>query len=217
MADLESSVETLIGLSELEKEVGATVEELRKSSSQQREVLKQFSDGATLQGQATAQMLSGAAHLDTTTEGSTQKIKTVLADVQHTVDDRLKTVQETVVKGANAIEQRNLQHYTDLNGLVRIKLDEQKAEIKQFIEHERGQIRDIVTAVVHNMEKRLNQSIDEKTDTITAHIEQSENRLNGIINQQIQQTQRHRQTVVVFGVLLVVIGLVGLARLFQLI
>ncbi len=133
------------------------------------------------------------------------------------VNDRLKTVRETVVRGANAIEQRNLQHYTDLNGLVRIKLDEQKAEIKQFIEHERGQVQNIVITVVQNTEKRITQSISGQTDTIVAQIEQSENRLNDSINQQIQETQIHRQTVLVFGVLLAVEGLVGLARLFQLI
>ena len=61
-----------------------------------------------------------------------------------------------------AIRQENLQQYSDLESLLRLKLGESKNEIKQLIEYERTKVRELVeeqTKLSAARIDRLNQDI----------------------------------------------------------
>ena len=202
MSDLIGVIETIKDLKnrqdELLQEFKGAADEVKKASYQL--TVSRQSILATVD-----KLARSAEQVETTAEEATQHIRDALAKLRDKVDiklkavedtltTQLKTVDDTLTTGLDGIKRENRQHYSDLETLVRLKLDENKADIKQFIEHERGQIATLIDTRSQAVEGFIVAKTDEKITQL-------------VKNQQSMQT-----TLWVLGVLLVVV----LAKLFDL-
>jgi hypothetical protein len=98
------------------------------------------------------------------------------------------------------LRKENKEFYRELEGTIKIKLDDNKAQIKQLIESERIRIKEIFEHEFHITTKELKSHIDNQFKDI---------------NEQLKQSQKSiRNTLLILGIITIVISLVILIKQF---
>ena len=191
MSDLIGVIETINELKEHQESLLMGFESAKKEIG---EAASQFTQSKDEVIGAAERLKSSGVQLEKTATATAQRVTDSLVELQHKVDTRLKAIQDALDSGMAAVKRENREQYTDLEKLVRLKLDENKADVKQFIEHERGQIATLIDTRSQAVENFIVVKTDEKIVQL-------------IKNQQSMQT-----TLWILGSLLVVV----LAKLFGL-
>ena len=191
MSDLIGVIETINELKEHQESLLTGFESAKKEIG---EAASQFTQSKDEVIGAAERLKSSGVQLEKTATATAQRVTDSLVELQHKVDTRLKAIQDALDSGMAAVKRENREQYTDLEKLVRLKLDENKADVKQFIEHERGQIATLIDTRSQAVENFIVVKTDEKIVQL-------------IKNQQSMQT-----TLWILGSLLVVV----LAKLFGL-
>ena len=170
MDNLEESsdrMSDLIGVVEMIKDLKTKQDDLLTgfdvAKEEINEAAKDLGESKTEVIGAVERLRSGSVQLEKTATATSQRVTDSLAELQRKVDIRLKTTQDALDTGMGSVKSENRQYYTDLETLVRLKLDENKAEIKQFIEHERGQISAIIETRLQQAEARIRADTEKRT------------------------------------------------------
>lgn len=93
---------------------------------------------------AQSELLTGLAATRTTTDTGLKTINQALADGLDIGHRGLLTSLNQQADQLRTMQQDNRQFYADFEKLLRIKLGESTSEMRQLIEHERGQIKSLI-------------------------------------------------------------------------
>ena len=87
-----------------------------------------------------------------------------LADINQSIDNSLASIGKLVEEKTDLIRKENKEFYRDLENTIKLKLNDNKSEIKQLIENERNQIKQIFELEFAKNTKELRQVIENATD-----------------------------------------------------
>ncbi len=82
---------------------------------------------------------------------------------QEKIDNYLVELSKIIEEGTNQIRKENKEFYKDLEDTIKIKLNDNKSEIKQLIENERNQLKQIFEIEFSKNTKELKQDIESNT------------------------------------------------------
>jgi len=163
--------------------------------------------------QATQQILSegfvtlkeqGRKDVVTLSELVDGRIQLIQNEIQHHHDE-LNTIAKVIAESVEQGRKDSREFYVDFEKLLRIKLDENKSEIRQFIEYERGQMQDFIR---------------QRTEQISTDISTQTKEIHAALDRQAEafgKTQQStRTTTLALCCLLIAMTGLGLAKIFGL-
>ncbi len=95
-----------------------------------------------------------------------EKISTSLLKVENFHQKNKQDILDLLVQENALVRKENKEFYTDLENTVKIKLDDNKSQIKQLIENERNYIKDIFEIEFTKNTNELRKEIDRQSEII---------------------------------------------------
>lgn len=103
-------------------------------------------------------------------EQKSQQINSFLTKIDTNRKQYQKDLSENISENIENLSQNNNKFYKDLDDNLRIKLENQKSEIKQLIEIERAQVKQIMEIImeikVSTLQKELSKKIEEESQKV---------------------------------------------------
>lgn len=90
-----------------------------------------------------------------------------LTDINHSIVNSLASIGKLVEEKTDLIRKESKEFYRDLENTIKLKLNDNKSEIKHLIENERNQIKQIFEIEFTKNTKELRQVIENLTDKQT--------------------------------------------------
>ena len=154
MSDLQKFNQTLEDFSqEVEqlKDVSGAYRKLERLTETYSEITRQFAENS--------KTLGTIIELQKVQQ---EKVSKSLVELEKTYAQNIATLTKIIDVKTDQIRWENKQFYKDLEGTIKIKLDENKSQIKQLIENERNQIKQIFEIEFAKNTKELKQVVETK-------------------------------------------------------
>ena len=154
MSDLQKFNQTLEDFSqEVEqlKDVSSAYRKLERLTETYSEITRQFAENS--------KTLGTIIELQKVQQ---EKVSKSLVELEKTYAQNIATLTKIIDVKTDQIRWENKQFYKDLEGTIKIKLDENKSQIKQLIENERNQIKQIFEIEFAKNTKELKQVVETK-------------------------------------------------------
>ena len=104
-----------------------------------------------------------------------------LANINQSIDNSLASIGKLVEEKTDLIRKENKEFYRDLENTIKLKLNDNKSEIKQHIESERNQIKQIFEIEFAKNTKELRQVIENATDKQTEILQKNQKGLKIVV------------------------------------
>lgn len=144
--------------------------------------------------------------LETATTEQRKELETKLKNLQTLVEEKQNELQTQLNENADEISSANKKFYTEFAESVKVRLDNNKLEIKQLIDQDANSTRQqIVTLQTEytNMTTMLSQNISETKNTVAQHINDMQSAMN-------QQIQVQKKITLAFGIVVTVLAIVAI-------
>ncbi len=113
-----------------------------------------------------------------------QKLQDNLIEIAGENKQHKQALEKLLIDNIDLVRKENKEFYRDLEGTIKIKLDENKSEIKQLIENERSKIKEIFEIEFAKNTNELKSVIESKIDKQTEEMikeQKSIKKLTGIL------------------------------------
>lgn len=110
-----------------------------------------------------------------------QTLSKSLTNLEDLVKQNQIEITSILNEKTDYIRQENKEFYRDLESTIKIKLDENKSQIKQLIESERNQIKEIFEIEFSKNLKKVRQIIESETSTQTLELLKSQKSIKILI------------------------------------
>jgi hypothetical protein len=165
--DFNQEVEQLKGVSEAYKKLQHLTETYGGITKQFEESSKTLGEICELQKVQQEKVAKSLVELESINKQNNAKLTQSLVELENINRQNKTELARLVEEKTDQIRKENREFYKDFESTVKIKLDENKSEIKQLIESERNQIKQIFEIEFAKNTKELKQVIEIETNKQT--------------------------------------------------
>lgn len=137
------------------KEVSGAYKKLQQLTETYNDISKQFEDNSKTLGK-----------INELQKTQQEKVTKSLVELENSNQQNKIQLTKLIDEKTDHIRKENKEFYRDLEGTIKIKLEENKSEIKQLIENERNQVKQIFEIEFAKNTKEIKQVIERENKTL---------------------------------------------------